>query len=116
MRKGFVKVVHLRKNADDYHDHKHICRVVTELVVSGKREFQRDTECLDRHDRNTAHGTANGDVDKWVLATILRSDLVDHDDGENDNEEAVEHERYHASQFSTSFSGIGGLHKPGRIA
>lgn len=92
MRKSFVEVVHLCKNANHHHNHEDVGRVVSELVVARKCELKRYAECLDRHDRHATYGTANGDVDQRVLATVLRSDFVDHDNCKNDDEKAVEHE------------------------
>lgn len=63
-----------------------------ELVVSRKCHLQRDTEGLDEHDGDGAGRGADGEVDERVLATMLWGDLVDHEDGEEGDEEAVNEE------------------------
>jgi hypothetical protein len=82
----------LCQDADDNHNHKHICRIVSKLVVSGKGELKRYTKRLDSHDGYAAYGTADGDVDEGILAAIFGGDLVYHDDGKHDNDEAVKEE------------------------
>jgi hypothetical protein len=100
LRKCFIEVIHLREDADDHHNHEHVSRVISKLVVSSKSEFERNTECLDRHDGYAAHGAADRNVDEWVLATVLWRDFVNHNDGEYDDEEAIEHESYIAQVSS----------------
>lgn len=63
-----------------------------ELVVTRKRHLERQTECLDEHNRHGAGGRADGEIDERVLATILGRDLVDHEDGEDGDKEAIEEE------------------------
>jgi hypothetical protein len=87
-----VEVVHLRENAPYNHDDEDICGRMRELVVARKGHLERQTERLDEHDGHGAGGRANGEVDERVLATILGRDLVNHEDGENGDEEAVEEE------------------------
>jgi hypothetical protein len=89
-----VEVVHLRKDTSHNHDNKDICRRMRELVVTRKRHLEREAECLDEHDRDGAGCRANGEVDERVLAPILGCDLVDHEDGEDGDEEAIEEEAF----------------------
>jgi hypothetical protein len=63
-----------------------------ELVVTRKCHLERQTERLDEHDGHRASCGADGEVDQWVLATVLGRDLVDHEDGEDGHKEAVEQE------------------------
>ena len=49
-RQGFIEIVHLGENTDCHDNDKDVCRGMNELVVSAKRELQRDTKGLDRHD------------------------------------------------------------------
>jgi hypothetical protein len=63
-----------------------------ELVITRKRHLERQAKSLDEHDRHRAGGGADGEVDKRVLAAVLGRDLVDHEDGEDGNKEAVEEE------------------------
>ena len=92
LRQRFVEVVHLRENAaydDNYED---VGRGVGELVVAGESHLKRNTEGLDEHDRYRAGGGADGEVDERVLAAVLGRDLVDHEDGEDGDKEAVHEE------------------------
>lgn len=63
-----------------------------ELVVPRKGHLECQAECLDEHDRYGPGGGADGEVDERVLATVLGRDLVDHEEGEDGDEEAVEEE------------------------
>jgi hypothetical protein len=63
-----------------------------ELVVTRKRHLERQTECLDEHYRHRAGCRADREVDEGVLAAVLGRNLVDHEDGEDGDEEAVEEE------------------------
>ena len=87
-----VKIVHLRENASYDHNNEDICRRMRELVVTRERHLERQTERLDEHDRDRASCRADGEVDERVLATVLGRDLVDHEDGEDGDKEAVEEE------------------------
>jgi hypothetical protein len=90
LAQSLVKVVHLRKNAAYYQDDEDVGRWMRELVISCKRHLQGDPEGLDEHDRNRSGSRADGEVDKWVLASVLGRNLVDHEDGEYCNESTVE--------------------------
>lgn len=92
MGECLVEVVHLRQDADRGQDHEDVGRRVRELVVAGKGELQRDAKGLDRHDGDGADGGADGQVDERALLAVRRGHLVDHDDGEDCNEEHVEEE------------------------
>jgi hypothetical protein len=92
LAQSLVEVVHLRKDAAYDHDHKDVGRRMRKLVVTRERHLERQTKGLDEHD---GHGTgcrADGEVDERVLATVLWRDLVNHEDGEDGNKEAVEEE------------------------
>lgn len=65
---------------------------MSELVVAGERQLQRDAECLDSHDRDRANSRANAEIDERVLFAVLRSDLVDHNAGEDADHKGVEQE------------------------
>lgn len=56
---------------------------MSELVITRKRHLERQTERLDEHDGHRAGCRADGDIDEWVFAAILGSNLVDHEDGED---------------------------------
>lgn len=79
LTQSFVEVVHLRQNADHYHNYKHICRGMRELVIAPESELQGNTKCLDRHNGDGADCRADGDVDKRILATISWRNAVYHD-------------------------------------
>lgn len=63
-----------------------------ELVVAGKGKLGSNTYTLDSHDGDGAHAAADGEIDERILATIARSNAVDHDDGEDNDDEAIEEE------------------------
>jgi len=92
LAESFVEVVHLREDAAYNHDDENVGRRVSELVVSSKSHLECNTEGLDEHDRDGAGRGADGEVDQRVLATMLGSDLVDHEDREDGDEEAVNEE------------------------
>lgn len=92
LAQSLVEVIHLRENAAHDHDDEDIGRGMCELVVSRECHLQRDAEGFDEHDRDRASCGADGEVDEWVLAAMFRGDLVDHEDGEDGNEEAVDEE------------------------
>jgi hypothetical protein len=62
------------------------------LVVTRKRHLECQAERLDEHDRDGAGRGADGEVDERVFAAVLGCDLVDHEDREDGDEEAVEEE------------------------
>lgn len=97
MAQGLVEVVHLREDAAYDHDDEDIGRGVGELVVAREGHLQRNAKGLDEHDGDGAGGGADGEVDQGVLAAVLGSDLVDHKDGENGNEKAVDEEAWRRS-------------------
>lgn len=92
LRQRFVEVVHLRENAAYDDDDEDVGRGVGELVVARESHLKRNAKGLDEHDRHRAGGSADGEVDERVLAAVLGSDLVDHEDGEDGDEEAVDEE------------------------
>lgn len=63
-----------------------------ELVLSFKSHLEGNAEGLDRHDGHGAGRRADGEVDEGVLFAVLGGDLVDHENGENSDECAVEEE------------------------
>ena len=97
LAQSLVEVIHLRENAANDQDYEDVCRRVCKLVVSSKCHLQGNTEGLDKHDGDGAGGGADGEVDQGVLAAVLGSDLVDHKDGENGNEKAVDKEAWRRS-------------------
>jgi hypothetical protein len=92
LAQSLVEVVHLREDATHDHNDEDIGRRVGELVVTCKGHLERQTKGLDEHDRHRAGCRADGEVDQRVLATVLGRNLVDHEDGEDGDEEAVEEE------------------------
>ena len=92
LAESLVEVVHLGQNAADDHDDEDVGRRVRKLVLSSERHLERDSKGLDEHDGHGSGGGADGEVDKRVLAPVLGGDLVDHEDGEDGNECAVEEE------------------------
>lgn len=87
-----VKVVHLGQNAHRGDEDEDVSAWVGELVASGKSELDGDTDALDGHDGNGSDGAADGEVHERVLASVARRDAVDHDNGEDGHEDAVEEE------------------------
>lgn len=63
-----------------------------ELVFSRKGHLERNSERFDSHDGDGAGGGADREVDERVLLAVLGCDLVDHEDGEDGDECAVEQE------------------------
>jgi hypothetical protein len=92
----------LREDASDNYDDEDVGRGVCELVVARERHLERQAERLDEHDGDGARGGADGDVYEGVLAAVLGRDLVDHEDGEDGDEEAVEEEACIMRQWATS--------------
>lgn len=92
MTQRLVEVVHLCENAAHNHDDEHISRRMRKLVVTRKRHLERQSKRLDEHDRHGARRRADGEVNERVFATILGRNLVDHEDGKDRDEEAVEEE------------------------
>jgi len=90
LTQGFVKVIHLRQDADNRHQNEDICARVGELVAPAQSELHSDTDALDSHDGDGADGAADAQVYKRVLAAIPRSDTVDHDGSEDNNCGTVE--------------------------
>lgn len=92
LTQGLVEVVHLRKDATYDHDNEDVCRRMRKLVITCERHLERQTKGLDEHDRHRTGCRADGEVDERILATVLWRNLVDHEDGEDGNKEAVEEE------------------------
>ena len=63
-----------------------------ELVSPGKGELQSNSKCLDSHDGYRANKRADGEIDQWVSLAVDRSNLIDHDDGENADSASVDQE------------------------
>lgn len=78
MAKGLVEVVHLGQNADCRNNYEGVRRRMRELVVAAERQFQSDSEGLDRHDGYRAHRRADGNVYQWVFLAIHRANFVNH--------------------------------------
>lgn len=62
------------------------------LVVARKCKLQGDSEGLDRHDGDGADSRADREVNDGVLLAVDRSNLVNHDDGEYDDDDGIEQE------------------------
>jgi hypothetical protein len=92
LAQGLVEVVHLCEDAAYYHDNEDIGRRMRELVVTCERHLERQTKGLDEHDGHGAGCRADGEVDERILTTILGRNFVDHEDGKDGDEEAVEEE------------------------
>lgn len=90
LTESLVEIVHLRQNASDNHNNKHICRRMRELVVACESHLQGKAKRLDEHDRDRARRRADGEVDERVLAAVLGRNLVDHKEGEDGDKGAVE--------------------------
>jgi hypothetical protein len=82
----------LNGDATDHRERKDPRSSPPQLVVTREGKLDRDSETLDRHDGNRSDEGANGDVHEGVRVAVLGSDLVDHVEGEDEDEEAVEHE------------------------
>ena len=60
------------------------------LIIATEGQFHRDTECLDRHDRDRADSGADRDEDERVFLSVYWRDAVDHDRREDRHGKAVE--------------------------
>lgn len=87
-----VDIIHLGKNAEGGNNGENIGRCVDELVVASEGQFHRDTERLDRHDRDGADSRTNRDENQRILLSMHRGNPIDHDSGEDCNDQAVEEE------------------------
>lgn len=67
-----------------------------ELVIPAKREFDCDAKALDGHDGDRTDEGAYGDINDWIRAAIARCDGVYHDEGEDENAEAIHEESWRA--------------------
>jgi len=65
---------------------------MSELIIAGKCQLDGNAEAFDRHDGHATNCAADGDVDERILATVGRSDAVDHYDGEDGDGGAIEEE------------------------
>jgi len=92
LAESFIEVVHLGQNADSHDNQKYVGRRMRELILSGKRQLDSNSESLDGHDRNGAHSAADGQIYKGILLSIFGGDFVDHNNGENADDSAVEEE------------------------
>ena len=92
LAESLVEVVHLRQNANSRDDHENVSRGMCELVVSRKGQLQRNAKCLDSHYRDRADGRADAQIDEWVLLSVLRRNIVDHEDGKAGDHDRVDEE------------------------
>ena len=60
--------------------------------MAAESHLNGDAEALDGHDRDGADGAADAEVDHRVLLAVQRRDAVDHDEGEECHNDAVEEE------------------------
>ena len=87
-----IEVVHLCQDAD-YHDNaENVGGGGGELVVAAESHLNGDAEALDGHDGDGADSAADAEVNHWILLTVQRRDAVDHDEGEERHNDAVEEE------------------------
>lgn len=66
----FVKIVHLRQDADRDHDHEDVSAGVDKLVLASEGEFYGNAEGFDGHYADGADGRADGEVDERVLFAV----------------------------------------------
>ena len=85
MAERLVEIIHLCHDGYSSNDHEYIGRRKAELIVAIKRKFEGNAECFHRHDRDGAHGGANGQIYKGVLFAVFGSHPVNHDDGKHDD-------------------------------
>lgn len=97
-----VEVIHLRQDADSRDNHKHIGRSVSELVVARKSQLQSDAERFDGHDRDGSHKRADTEVYEWVMLSVDRSNLVNHENGEGRDRDGVYQEAWPSVSFKPS--------------
>lgn len=93
-----IKIIHLDCDTPYYRHSEDIRAGVYELVAAREGEFDSDTEAFDSHDRYRADEGTYGDVDERVGPTVAWGHAVDHDEGENEDREAVRHEAWVNSQ------------------
>lgn len=86
---SLIKVVHLHEDTSRHRKHEHIRAHKRKLVVPRKREFNRHTKALDRHNRHRAHQRADRDVYERVGPPVPRRDDVDHDERKDEDGEAI---------------------------
>jgi hypothetical protein len=83
LAQSLVEIVHLRQDADCGQDDEHVSRWVCKLVLSSHSQFHRNSESLDRHNRNSADSRANRQVNKGVLLPVLGCNSIYHNDCKN---------------------------------
>lgn len=87
-----VEVVHLDDDAARDEEAEDVCRGASELVVPRQSKLDRDTEALDRHDRDGTDKRADGEIHERERASVPRDDEVDHAQREDGHDETVEQE------------------------
>ena len=92
LAESLVEVVHLREDTAYGDDYKDVSRGVRKLVVPGKGHLERNAECLDGHDGDGAGCGADGQVNERVLLAMLGRNVVNHENGEGGDEDAVDEE------------------------
>lgn len=88
----------LRNRRYDDGNQKDICRGMCQLVVTGKREFNRYAKSLDRHDRERSDQGADADIDERVCWPAERRQAVDCIYSEDEDKGEIEKE-YFCSQI-----------------
>lgn len=91
----------MRKDATTGHNHEDISRCVRELVVSGKSKLKRDAEGLDGHDGDGSDCGADRHIDQRVAFTMNRRNFIDHDNGENGDDERIYQKPYRRISLRT---------------
>ena len=92
---SFVEIIHLNKNTTSHDNAKHIRARMRQLVIAADCEFDGNAKAFDRHDRHGANKGAYGNVYKRVGTTVFRDNRIDHDEGEYEDREAVQHKACH---------------------
>lgn len=87
-----VEVVHLYDDAARDEEAEDVCRGTSELVVPRQGKLDRDTEALDRHDRDGTDKRADGEVHERERASVSRDDEVYHAQREDGHNKTVEQE------------------------
>lgn len=63
---------------------------MSELIVARKGELEGDAKSLDGHDRDGADRRTDRQVNDRVLLAVDGSDLVDHNDCEDDDRKGIQ--------------------------
>ena len=92
LTKCFIEVIHLGQYATYSDDCESVSRWMRKLVVPVQSQLQGDTKSLYRHNGYRSNGRTDRDEYEGVFLSMLWSDLVDDNAGEDGNRSAVEEE------------------------